>query len=283
MSLRRLVVGDTLFLWRMSWVYDLDGERIVDLSVRFARSSQDARPRGQPLRARFVSREPEYPAATAVALPGDARAAIDRGLALGWKGTQTLWLLPACGLSRPDLVLTGRTRLREWAGGARPYSLHVGDASLAGRLGAELGASPVADTEGAEEAQWRCPRWCVLRSRWGNAASIYSRDLEGLAHAISTVTRCAPKASLSVSALGATIRGPGIGEVPAAEVVPPERWGEIAGAVRHRGPRECDAIWTIPDGESVRVEAYHHHHEGPLRLWRWVSLSREASIERRFR
>lgn len=286
-KLRRLTIDGTRFLWRMDWTYDLDGERIIDFSaLHTAPARESPRPRGQPLRARFLPRMPAYPVDTTVVLPADARAAIDRGRALGWDGTHLLWLLPACGLDRPALVLSGPTRLHEWAGTSRVYALYildVADGPLAGLLAADLAVPAVPEAAAAAEAQWRDERWFVLRSRHGGTAAIYCRTPADLAVALTAATRRAATVGLSVRALGAQILGPGVGEVPLSTVPAPESWAALPGAERHRGPREIDVIWTITGPDGVRVESYHHHPDAPDRLWIWLSIHGDTAVERRFR
>lgn len=205
-KLRRLVAGDQEFLWHMTWSYDRDGERIVSLTVLHAVGE---RPRGQPLRARFVSSGPAYPADTSAALPGDVRAAVDLALARGWTGKETHWLLPNAGLVRPSLELAAPTRLREWAGVAQLYALHFGGASpdgfAAGLAHAlELAADPA--TEGAAEVQWHSPRFFLLRSRF-HSVSLYARTVADLALALATAARGEPGVTASLRALPARGNG----------------------------------------------------------------------------
>lgn len=282
-KLRRLVVGDQEFLWRMSWSYDRDGERIVSLSVLHAVGE---RPRGQPLRARFVS-SGAYRIDTSAALPGDVRAAVDLALARGWTGKETHWLLPGAGLVLPSLELAPPTRLREWAGQAQLYALHLGDAppdvfaaSLAHAL--EIPADPA--TEGANEVQWHSPRFFLLRSRF-HAVTLYARSVADLALALETAARSAPSVTASLRAIPtARVHGPGTGEVPATDVIPPSHWASVAGATRHAGPRPTDAIFLVRDASGLHLEFYMYHHDAPDRLWLWTTLhEREPAVERRFR
>jgi hypothetical protein len=269
----------------MSWFYDVDGERIVDFSAWYAAPSRHGplRPRGKPLHACFVSRQPEYPAESAAVLPGDARAAIDRARALHWNGARTLWLLPACGLERPDLVLSTPSRLRAWAGASRLYELSVYDPALAGSLAADLGVPAVPAAEGAAEAQWRDGRWFVLRCRFGVSVSIYCRSPADLVVALDVATRRAPRVGLWVQALRAPIRGPSVNEVPESTVPPPGSWAALPGAKRHRGPRDVDVIWVLPDPDGIHIEAYNHHHDAPDRLWTWITIRGDTAVEHRFR
>lgn len=283
-SFRRLVADGSLFLWRMSWRYDLDGERIVNLTVFFAEPGSDPpRRRGKPLRARFLSREPEYPAPTAVALPSDVRAAIDRGRELGWDGDRMLWLLPASDLQRPGLVLTGPSRLREWAGASRVFIAGFEDGGLAEPLAGDLGALPVAEELGAAEAQWRSDRFLVRRSRFGGWSTVYTRSVEDLGAVLATAARRAPTAGASVSALSAQVSGPGASELPKAEILPPEHWASHPGAKKYRGSRDSNVIWVLPEPGGLRIESYDYHPDAPERLWRWTSLQGDLAIERRFR
>lgn len=282
-KLRRLVAGDQEFLWRMQWSYDRDGERIVSLSVLHAVGE---RPRGQPLRARFVA-SVAYQVDTSAALPGDVRAAVDLALARGWTGKETHWLLPGAGLLRPNLELTAPTRLREWAGQAQLYALHFGNAppevfaaSLAHFL--EIPANPA--TEGANEVQWHSPRFFLLRSRY-NSVTLYARSVADLALALETATRSVPDVTASLRALPtARVHGPGTGEVPAAEVTPPSHWASVAGATRHPGPRPTDAIFLVREASGLHLEFYMYHHDAPDRLWLWTTLhEHKPAVERRFR
>jgi|JI10StandDraft_1071094.scaffolds.fasta_scaffold63568_4 hypothetical protein len=65
-------------------------------------------------------------------------------------------------------------------------------------------------------------------------------------------------------------------------MMPVEHWATHPGAVRHRGPRENDVVWTLSDSEGEGVEAYFHHADPPDRLWTWLSLRDGSSLEQRF-
>lgn len=279
---RRLVVDGEVYLYSMGWSYDRDGERIVTVAV--SRSDDSGRKRrGQPVRARFVAREAEYPAPTAVALPRDVRAVLDRARELGWDGSRQLWLLPDCGLQRPDLVLAAPTRLREWAGERTIHCVYFEDLGRAPQVAEELGLAFVEATRGAAEPQWRDERRMMLRSRWGRLVSLYTLAVGDLVEAIAVIGRRIAESGLSVDSRPAQIVGPGTGEIPAAEVVPPEQWASRPEARRYRGPRERDVVWTYAGADGPRVEGYSYHSDAPDRLWRWISVADGGSIERRFR
>jgi hypothetical protein len=279
-SLRRLAFDDHTFLWRMRWTYDSNGERIVHLTVLHA---DGGRPRGQPLRARFLARGAAGPAQTTVALPGDVRAAVDLARAHGWDGSRTHWLLPAAGLDRPGLVLSTPTRLREWAGEDPLFIAYFDDTSVAAPVAAELGAVAVPEAAGGVEAQWSGPRCFVLS--WERSVSVYTRRVDDLAAALSAAHRHAPGAGASISAQPAQIHGPGSGEIAFSEVLAPNHWIGVANATRYPGARKHDATWVIEDPDGVRIEAYHHHPDQPDRLWAWTTLRAcdGTAVTRRFR
>lgn len=276
--LRRLVVDERTFLYRMDWHHDRDGERIVEVAIYCTDPERSDRPRGHWLRAHFVSREPEYPADSAVALPADVRAVLDRGRELGWNGTKDRWLLPACGLERPSLVLTAPTRLRAWAGDAALYVLVV-PAALAEPLARELGAPVVAEARGGAEAQWRDDHTFVLRSRWGQLASVYLRTLDDLVGVLDLLSRRFPQAGTSLQVLPAQVLGP----TAPAEATQPGTWATQPAARRHRGWREGDVIWTFVGPDGPQLEAYEFYPDAPDRLWRWLSVRGDVAVERRFR
>lgn len=281
--LRRLVVDGQLYLYSMRWSYDRDGERVVTVAVSRADPDAPRRRSGQALRAKFVSRHPEYPAPTAAALPGDVRAALDRGRELGWDGRRELWLLPESGLERPLLVLSTPTRLREWAG-ERP--LHVATLELhplAARIADDLGLAFVPAARGAAELQWRDDRRYLMRSRWGRFVHLYTLGVAELIDALAVIERRVPQLAVSVSSSPKEIVGPGTGELPAADVVPPARWAAQPGVRRFRGPREGDVVWAFTADDGPRIECYQYHAEDPTSLWRWATLRDGGSIERRFR
>jgi hypothetical protein len=280
---RRLVADGQLYLYTMGWSHDLDGERIVTVTIHHADPDRARRRRGQPLRAKFVSREAEYPADTAVALPADVRATLDRGRELGWNGSRELWLLPDSGLQRPGLVLSGPTRLRDWAGGGTVHVAHFEERAPAERVAADLDLSFVPAAAGAAEAQWRDARRYLLRSRWGPRLHLYTRGVGELVAALEVLARRDPELGFSVASRPTALVGPGPDELAAADVVPPERWAERPEARRYRGPRDGDVVWTFAAADGPRVEAYQHHADAPDRLWRWASLHDAGSIERRFR
>lgn len=281
--LRRLVADGQMYLYSMGWSQDLDGERVVSLAIFHAETGHEHRRSGQPMRAKFLSRHPEYPAQRAAALPADVRAVLDRARELGWDGRREGWLLPASGLERPDLVLSGPTRLKEWAAGQPVYALSFPEHGLAARVAEDLALPPVPAARGAAEAQWRDERRYLLRSRWGRFACLYTRSVEGLIAGLVTLSRRAPQLGVSVSSPSARIVGPGEGEVPAAEVAPPERWAAQPEARRFAGPGEEDVVWTFTAADGPRIEAYQHHPDAPHGLWRWTSLHDAGSVERRFR
>lgn len=282
-KLRKLVADDHEFLWQMRWSYDRDGERIVSLTVFHAVGDRKF---GQPLRARFVSREPAYPADTSAVLPGDVRAAVDHARAHGWTGKQTHWLLPAVELGRPDIVLAAPTRLREWAGDdGTLYNLYLGVAApasftthLAGRL--ELPMDPA--TAGATAGQWHAPHGFLLLSRHGSVC-LYTRRVADLALALEAAHACAPDVTASLGARPSQIHGPGRTEIPASDLIPPAHWTTVPGATRHAGPRPTDAIWVVRELGDLHLEFYMYHHDAPDRLWLWTTLRDDVpAVERRF-
>jgi hypothetical protein len=279
---RRLVVGDEVYLYSMGWTYDRDGERIVTVAV--SRSDDSGRKRrGQPVRARFVSREAQYPIANVVALPRDVRAVVDRARELGWDGSRQLWLLPECGLQRPNLVLAPPTRLREWAGEKTMHCVTFEDLGRAPQVAGELGMPFVEASRGAAEPQWRDDRRMMLRSRWGRYVMLYTLGVGDLVDAIAVIGRRIAESGLSVDSRPSQIVGPGTGELPAADIIPPGRWATKPEARRYRGPRDNDVVWTYVAADGPRIEGYIHHSDAPDRLWLWISMSDAGSIERRFR
>lgn len=278
-SLRRLAVDGRLYLYSAGWSHDLDGERVVSVALFHAETGQDHRPRGKPMRAKFLARE-AAPVATVVALPADVRAVLDRARELGWDGRREGWLLPASGLERPDLVLSGPTRLREWAADQPVHVIHFEDHALAERIAGDLGLPPVPAARGAAEAQWRDEGRYLLRSRWGGYAHLYTRSVAELVAVLAMLARRAPRLGVSVASLPTSFAGPD--EVAAAEVVPPERWAAEPDARRYAGFRETDVVWTFTGPDGPRVEAYQFHADEPDRLWRWTSLHDAGSVERRF-
>lgn len=281
--LRRLVVDGQVYLYSMRWDYDRDGERVVTVAVYPADPDAPRRRSGRPLRAKFVSRDPEYPAPTATALPGDVRAMLDRGRALGWTGARETWLLPENDLERPHLVLSTPTRLREWAG-ERP--LHIASLELcplAAELAGDLGLALVPASRGAAELQWRDERRTLLRSRWGRFVGLYALEVGALIEALAVIERRVPSLAVSLRSTPSRIVGPGPGELPAAAVVPPDHWAAQPGVRRYRGPRDGDVVWAFTADDGPRVECYQYHAEDPTSLWRWATLGDSGSIERRFR
>lgn len=280
--LRPLVADGQLYLYSAGWRLDLDGERIVSIAIFHAETGREQVARGKAMRANFLMRQAEYPATTAAAYPHDVREMLEAAKLLGWDGKREGWLLPASGLELPELVLTGPTRLRAWAGDQPVYVLDVEEAEIAGRLASALGLPPVPSARGAAEAQWRDDRMFLLRSRFGRYAHVYTRSVADLVVALTTLQRRAPQLGATVSAKAAQILGPGEGELPAAEVVPPEHWGELPDANPHPGLHENDVVWTIPGADGPRIEAYQFHPDAPDRLWRWTSMHGDTAIERRF-
>lgn len=273
--LRRLVVDGRLYLYSMGWTYDLDGERVVAVALYHAETGQENRPRGQPMRAKFLTREAAV-VDTSIAFPADARAVLERALTLGWDGRREGWLLPASGLERPGLVLSGPTRLREWAAGKPAYVLHFEDTTLAERIAGDLGIPAVPAARGAAEAQWRDETRYVLRSRWGRLVHVYTRSVAELVAALAAVARRAPRLGGSVAGLAS------VTPEATGEVVPPEHWATQPEARQFPGVRERDVVWTYAGPDGPRVEAYEYHPDAPEHLWRWTSLHEGGSVERRF-
>jgi hypothetical protein len=280
--LRPLVADGQLYLYSAGWRQDLDGERIVSIAVFHAETGREQVPRGKAMRANFLARHAEPPAPGVAAYPHDVRAVLEQAKLLGWDGKREGWLLPACGLERPDLVLTGPTRLRAWADERPVYVLEIEEAEIAGRLARALGLPPVPSARDAAEAQWRDDRMFLLRSRFGHHAQVYTRSVADLVVALTALERRAPQLGAEVSAKAAQVLGPGEGELPAADVVPPEHWGELAGATPHPGLHDNDVVWTIVGDDGPRIEAYQFHPDAPERLMRWTSMHGDAAIERRF-
>ncbi len=278
-TLRRLVADRQLYLYTTGWTYDLDGERIVSVALFHSETGREQHTRGKAMRANFVSREAEYPAPTIAAMPSDVRAVLDKALELGWDGSREGWLLPACGLERPNLVLSTKTRLRAWAGEAPIFVATIDEAEIAGRLAEALGVPPVAASRGAAEAQWQDDRRYILRSRWGQSVHVYTRDVAELVDVLRTLQRRAPQLGASVAAIPSQASTSGD---PAIEVVPPEHWASYPGATRHRGMREVDVVWTFTAADGPAIETYEFHPDAPDRLWRWTSLRTEGCVERRF-
>lgn len=280
--LRPLVDAGQLYLYSAGWRQDLDGERIVSVAIFHAETGREQVPRGKAMRANFLARNAENPPPGPSAYPHDVRAVLEAAKLLGWDGKREGWLLPASGLECETLVLTGPTRIRAWAGEQPVYVLAIEEAEIAGRLASALGLPPVAAARNAAEAQWRDDRMYLLRSRFGRFAHLYTRSVADLVVALAALQRRAPNLGATVSAMSAQILGPGEGELPAAEVVPPEHWGEVDGATPHPGLGDNDVIWTITGDDGPRIEAYQFHPDAPDRLSRWTSMHGDTAIERRF-
>jgi len=279
-TLRRLVADGQLYLYTAGWTDDLDGERIVSVALFHSETGREQHTRGKPMRANFVSREAEYPAPTIAAMPSDVRAVLEQALTLGWDGRREGWLLPACGLERPNLVLSTKTRLRAWASEAPMFVATIDEAEIAGRLAEALGVPPVAGSRGAAEAQWQDDRRYLLRSRWGQCVHVYTRSVAELVDVLRTLQRRAPQLGAAVAAIPfAQVSTSGD---PPIEVVPPEHWASHPDATRHRGMREVDVLWTFSEADGPAIENYQFHPDAPDRLWRWISLRASGCVERRF-
>lgn len=277
--LRRLVADGQLYLYSAGFTHDLDGERVISVAVFHSEIGREQHPRGKPMRAHFLAREAEYPAPGAIAYPADVRAVLDQALALGWDGRREGWLLPACGLERPDLVLTTKTRLRAWAGDAPMFVAHIEEADIAVHLADALAVPPVPGARGAAEVQWQDDRRYLLRSRWGQFVHAYTRDVADLVHVLSTLQRRAPQLGASVAVIPAQVTMSGD---PPIEVVPPGHWAAQPQATRHRGMREANQLWSFTTADGPAIESYEFHPDAPDRLWRWTSLRDAGSVERRF-
>lgn len=277
--LRTLTAFDRTFVWSMRWSYDRDGARIVHLTVLHA---EDGRPRGQPLRARLLSREPAYPAQTAVALPSDARAALDFARARGWDGTRTHWLLPTSGLALPGLVLSTPTRLREWSGTRTLYVARYASGALVAPVAAALGAVAVPAAAAGAEAQWSGPRAFVLHDRSGPYFSVYTCDVLDLVAVLQEAHRIDPRAGATLRGLPSRARGTVIQEAVSDGGI---AWAGAPGATRYPGARDDDANWVIEDKDGVRIESCVHQGKGPARLRYWTTLRAGggAIIDRRIR
>jgi hypothetical protein len=278
--LRPLVADGQLYLYSAGWRVDLDGERIISVALFHAETGREQVPRGKAMRANFLARNAENPPPGPIAHPHDVRAVLEAARLLGWDGKREGWLLPASGLERPDLVLTGPTRLRAWADEQPVFILDIDEAEIAGRLASALGLPPVPAARDAAEAQWRDDRMFLLRCRFGRFARLYTRNVADLALGLHALQRRAPQLGAVVSARPAQLVAEG--ELPAADIIPPEHWGELPDANPHPGFGENDVVWTIPSDDGPRIEAYQFHPDAPDRLWRWTSLHGSAAIERRF-
>jgi len=277
-TLRRLVADGQLYLYTTGWTYDLDGERVVSVALFHSEVGREQHPRGKAMRANFLSREAEYPAPGISAFPADVRAVLDLALTLGWDGRREGWLLPACGLERPNLVLSTRTRLRAWAGESPLFVAHIDEADIAPHLADALRLPPVPGARGAAEAQWQDEGRYLLRSRWGQRAHVYTRTVPDLINVLKTLQRRAPQLGVSVAAIPGTVLQVADPPLP---IVPPEHWAMQTSATRHRGMRESDVVWTFSDADGPAIESYEFHPDAPDRLHRWTSLRAAGSVERR--
>ncbi len=277
--LRRLVADSQLYLYTAGWTQDLDGERVVSVALFHAEIGREQHPRGKPIRANFLSREAEHPAPTAAAYPADVRAVLDQVREIGWDGRREGWLLPACGLERPNLVLATPTRLRAWAGAAPLYAAHVEQGAIAERLARALGVPAVPEAKQAAEAQWRDDTRFLLRSRWGDYVHIYTRDVATLVATLTTLHARSPQLGLSVAMIPANVVTSGD---PPIAIVAPEHWSSHPDAIPHAGLRESDVVWTLPGADGPAIESYEFDADKPETLRRWISLRDGASLERRF-
>ena len=82
-ALRSLVADGQLYLYSAKWSVDLDGERVLSVALFHAEIGSENRPRGKPMRARFLARAPDP---TLRAVPADIRAVLEQACALGWDG-----------------------------------------------------------------------------------------------------------------------------------------------------------------------------------------------------
>jgi hypothetical protein len=64
-------------------------------------------------------------------------------------------------------------------------------------------------------------------------------------------------------------------------VIASARWATEPGAERIPGWREKDEAWLFGEGDARRLELYDFHPDGSA-LWTWLSITRGASVERRF-
>jgi len=278
--LRPLVADGQLYLYSAGWRVDLDGERIITVAIFHAETGREQVPRGKAMRANFLGRHAAHPPPGPSAMPHDVRAVLEAAKLLGWDGKREGWLLPASGLEREDLVLTGPTRLRAWAGEQPVFVLAVDEAEIAGRLASALGLPPVPAARHAAEAQWQSERMYLLRSRFGRGAHVYTRSVADLVLALQTLQRRAPQLGALVSAKPSQVVAEG--QLAPVDIIPPEQWGEHPDANPHPGFGENDVVWTLPAADGPRIEAYQFHPDAPDRLWRWTSMHGTTAIERRF-
>ena len=278
--LKSLVAETQLYLYSAGSSVDLDGERVVSIAIWYAETGNEQAPRGLPMRANFLARDPDAAPHTVVAEPWDVRAVLEQAHLLGWDGRREGWLLPSSGLQLPALVLAGPTRLRAWSADRPVYVVHVEAASLAERLAKELGLPAVPAARDAAEAQWRDDRRYMLRCRRGGLVHIYTRSVADLHEVLAAVARRGRSLGVTVAAIPSQTVGP-----PASasvEVVPAAHWAEDERATPYPGPHDMDVVWAIAGDDGPRVEAYEFAADDPDRLLRWVSLHDGGSLERRF-
>lgn len=278
--LRSLVSETQLYLYSAGSSVDLDGERVVSLALWYAETGKEQQPRGLPMRANFLAREPDVDPHTVVVEPWDVRFVLEQAHRLGWDGKREGWLLPGSGLDLPKLTLSGPTRLRAWSEGQPVYVAHVEAASLAERLARELGLPAVPAAKEAAEAQWRDSSRYMLRSRWGRLVHIYTRSVGDLHAVLAAVARRGRSLGVTVGAVPCEQIGP-----PASAeitVVPAAHWADDPAAEPYPGPHDMDVVWAIAGADGPRVEAYEFAEDAPERLRRWVSLGPDAAIDRRF-
>jgi hypothetical protein len=167
---RRIVVDGVAYQWNARWQYDIDGQRVVTLTVAFeteppseARAKAKPRSTGPMLRVNLSSHSPGYSDAS-YTTPRDVRAVILFARQRGWapdpRGA-TVQIMPDQGLRLDTLGVVLPRLIRDWAGKSPLYTAHFSSPELAPKLAEALAVTWVEGAHAPSEPRWQSGAYAI--------------------------------------------------------------------------------------------------------------------------
>lgn len=290
------MVDGIAYQWNARWRYDIDGQRVVTLTVAFETEPRSeargrARPRstGPILRVNLASKSPGY-VDTSYTTPRDVRAVILFARQRGWAPNPrggTLQIMPDQGLELDGLTVVLPRLLRDWAGKSPIYTAYFSSSELGPKLAEALAVAWVEGAHARSEPHWQSEVYAIQSTgpdapSTSRRTTLRAKSFDDLVSTLRAARLLAPGVGVSVRVQSSThaVELFETADIPRV-VVPAARWAAEPGAERIPGWGEKDESWLFGEGDARRLEIYHFHPDGSA-LWTWLSMTRLASVERRF-
>jgi hypothetical protein len=291
---RRIVVDGVAYRWNARWQYDIDGRRVVTLTVAFETeppSEGRAKPRstGPILRVNLAANSPGY-IDTSYTTPRDVRAVILFARQRGWAPAPrggTFQIMPDHGLELDALAVVRPRLVRDWAGKSPIYTACFASSALGPKLAEALAVPWVEGAHAPSEPHWQSGVYDIestgpdARSS-SRGSTLRAKDFDDLVSALRAARSLARDVGVSLRVQASTheVELLDTADIPRV-VIPAARWAAEPGAERFPGWRDKDESWLLGAGDARRLESYYFYPDGSA-LWTWLSVTRAASVERRF-